>query len=252
MATAALSISAAAADFTGSFGKDLNGNGKISVVDNADGKTVKVTISGATIKVGTTSAPVSDLVLDGVKSSKVGKFQLLNGKAHAGDYDVFFLGQVADGKITAKFNLNLNGAYYAQGTFGETRYTLGQLLGSDFESWHKAKYSDKTSDEPDGWHSFMSANASGAYASACKNTHTFISNDVRPGAKGQCVKVVSSTVIGVPANGTITTGRLYAGSTTATNTKTTLQAILPVPIRTQTTTRSTPRSTLCPILSQYG
>lgn len=31
MATAALSISAAAADFTGSFGKDLNGNGKISV-----------------------------------------------------------------------------------------------------------------------------------------------------------------------------------------------------------------------------
>ena len=36
MATAALSISAAAADFTGSFGKDLNGNGKISVVDNAD------------------------------------------------------------------------------------------------------------------------------------------------------------------------------------------------------------------------
>ena len=42
MATAALSLSAAAADFTGSFGKDLNGNGKISVVDNADGKTVKV------------------------------------------------------------------------------------------------------------------------------------------------------------------------------------------------------------------
>ena len=219
MATAALSISAAAADFTGSFGKDLNGNGKISVVDNADGKTVKVTISGATIKVGTTSAPVSDLVLDGVKSSKVGKFQLLNGKAHAGDYDVFFLGQVADGKITAKFNLNLNGAYYAQGTFGETRYTLGQLLGSDFESWHKAEYRGKTSDEPDGWHSFMSANASSFYAAARKNTHTFISNDVRPGAKGQCVKVVSSTVIGVPANGTITTGRLYAGSTTATNTK---------------------------------
>ena len=219
MATAALSISAAAADFTGSFGKDLNGNGKISVVDNADGKTVKVTISGATIKVGTTSAPVSDLVLDGVKSSKVGKFQLLNGKAHAGDYDVFFLGQVADGKITAKFNLNLNGAYYAQGTFGETRYTLGQLLGSDFESWHKAEYSGKTSDEPDGWHSFMSANASSIYAAARKNTHTFISKDVRPGAKGQCVKVVSSTVIGVPANGTITTGRLYAGSTTATNTK---------------------------------
>ena len=140
MATAALSLSAAAADFTGSFGKDLNGNGKISVVDNADGKTVKVTISGATIKVGTTSAPVSDLVLDGVKSSKVGKFQLLNGTAHAGDYDVFFLGQVADGKITAKFNPNLNGAYYAQGTFGEKRYTLGQLLGSDFETWHKAEY----------------------------------------------------------------------------------------------------------------
>ena len=45
MLPAALSLSAAAADFTGSFGKDLNGNGKISVVDNADGKTVKVTIS---------------------------------------------------------------------------------------------------------------------------------------------------------------------------------------------------------------
>ena len=219
MATAALSLSAAAADFNGSFGKDLNGNGTISVVDNGNG-TAKVTISG--VKVNGAATP--DLVLDGVKSSNVGKFQLLNGSATVGAYDVCFLGQVDGSKITAKFNLTSEGKTVSA-TFGETRYDLGQLLGSDFEQWHTATFSSLTgsvsTDEPDGWHSFTSAKAaSSLYNVALKNKHTSIADDVRPGSTGtKSLKLVSCVAMGVPANGTVTTGRLHAGSTSPANTK---------------------------------
>ena len=219
MATAALSLSAAATDFSGSFGKDLNGNGTISVVDNGNG-TAKVTISG--VKVNGTAAP--DLVLDGVKSSNVGKFQLLNGSATVGAYDVCFLGQVDGSKLTAKFNLTSEGNTISA-TFGETRYDLGQLLGSDFEQWHTATFSSFTgsvsTDEPDGWHSFTSGKAaSSLYNIALKNKHTSIANDVRPGSTGsKSLKLVSCVAAGVPANGTVTTGRLHAGSMTPSDAK---------------------------------
>lgn len=96
-----------------------------------------------------------------------------------------------------------------------------QIIGGDFEKWHTAKYDKYSSDEPDGWHSFMSAHPTkNIYGNACKNTHTYISKEVRPGSTGSnSVKLTSGivTVLGfsVPANGTLTTGRLIAGSATA-------------------------------------
>lgn len=101
----------------------------------------------------------------------------------------------------------------------------GQILGGDFEKWHTATYGDFTSDEPDGWHSFMSASAANStFANACKNTHTFISDEVRPGSTGkQSVKLTSGIVkvaiFNQPANGTLTTGRLFAGSAKAADSK---------------------------------
>ena len=219
MATAALSLSAAAADFNGSFGKDLNGNGTISVVDNENG-TAKVTISGVKVN----GEDVGNLELNSVKLSTVGKFQLLSGAASDGYYDVCFLGQVDGSKITAKFNLTREGKTISA-TFGETRYDLGQLLGSDFEQWHTATFSSFTgsvsTDEPDGWHSFTSGKAASAlYNVALKNKHTSIADDVRPGSTGsKSLKLVSCVAMGVPANGTVTTGRLHAGSTTPADAK---------------------------------
>ena len=99
-----------------------------------------------------------------------------------------------------------------------------QIIGGDFEKWHTAKYDKYSSDEPDGWHSFMSAKpGNSTLGNACKNTHTYTSNEVRPGSTGSLsVKLTSGIVkvgISVPANGTLTTGRLIAGSATASSTK---------------------------------
>lgn len=99
-----------------------------------------------------------------------------------------------------------------------------QIIGGDFEKWHTAKYKEFTSQEPDGWHSFMSGKpGNDVLGNACQNTHTYISNEVRPGSTGShSVKLTSGIVkvgFSVPANGTLTTGRLIAGSATASSTE---------------------------------
>lgn len=90
-----------------------------------------------------------------------------------------------------------------------------QIFGSDFEEWHTATTStgDKTSNEPNGWHSFMSA--TGQWANLVEGyPHVFISDDVREGSEStKSVRIISSNVMGIAsANGTITTGRMKAGS----------------------------------------
>lgn len=100
-----------------------------------------------------------------------------------------------------------------------------QIIGGDFEKWHTAKYEELTSDEPDGWHSFMSAHPTmDMFGNACRNTHTSISKEVRPGSTGSnSVKLTSGivkvSVVKVPANGTLTTGRLIAGAVDANDPK---------------------------------
>lgn len=100
-----------------------------------------------------------------------------------------------------------------------------QIIGGDFEKWHTAKYEELTSDEPDGWHSFMSAHPTmDMFGNACRNTHTSISKEVRPGSTGSnSVKLTSGivkvSVFKVPANGTLTTGRLIAGEVDANDPK---------------------------------
>ena len=84
-----------------------------------------------------------------------------------------------------------------------------QIPNSDFEEW-----TDATA-EPKNWHSFESA--TGNYQSYAGN-HIKKSENKRPGSNGtySCV-LFSSKVLGVVANGTMTTGRLNAGHMSATN-----------------------------------
>ncbi len=73
-----------------------------------------------------------------------------------------------------------------------------------------------TNNEPQGWHSFVSA--TGPFSGFVKgNTGQFVQSDeVRPGSKGAHSAVISSqSVIGVNANGNCTNGQIYAGSMTA-------------------------------------
>ena len=99
-----------------------------------------------------------------------------------------------------------------------------QIIGGNFEKWHTATYDKYSSQEPDGWHSFMSGKpGEGLLGEACKNTHTYTSNEVRPGSTGShSVKLTSGIVkvgFSVPANGTLTTGRLFAGAAKANDPK---------------------------------
>lgn len=134
-------------------------------------------------------------------------------------------GRIKDGKLYANITINKDGLGDITVDFGENGYQIGN---SDFEIFHEAKYEDATSEEPDFWHSFMSSTGSLANM-VSKATHTYINdvldddNNVRPGSTGtKSLKVVSTIVdmgIKIPANGTVTTGRLQADAASASSTK---------------------------------
>ena len=134
-------------------------------------------------------------------------------------------GRIKDGKLYANITINKDGLGNITVDFGENGYQIGN---SDFEIFHEAKYEDATSEEPDFWHSFMSSTGSLANM-VSKATHTYINdvldddNNVRPGSTGtKSLKVVSTIVdmgIKIPANGTVTTGRLQADAASASSTK---------------------------------
>ena len=253
---AAIALTANATDYQGNYSSNAGGQkseleGKVSIEEGADG-TSTVTIHNYAYEVYGTKHYVGNIVLKGVKTSKVGNVTLFESVQSVditeGDLDtytwegpgysalcnggvpVIFKAELRGDKLTAAFNLDTFQAIKRRikATFGENRYTIGQILGSNFDAWHTATYTggvpkkDYTSDEPDGWHSFMSA--TGKYSSTVrKNTYTYKSDEVRPGVKGTSLKLTSGIVsaIGInqPANGTITTGRLYANAIKANDTK---------------------------------
>lgn len=100
--------------------------------------------------------------------------------------------------------------------FGNGGY---QLPNSGFESFHD---DGSKGVEPVAWHSFKSATGKQAGMASSLGNGVNKSDDTRPGSKGKSSAVVNSGAfslsifgINVVANGTMTTGRLNAGSTTA-------------------------------------
>lgn len=251
---AVTALTANATDYQGNYSSNAGGQkseleGKVSIEEGTDG-TSTVTIHNYAYEVYGTKHYVGNIVLKGVKTSKVGNVTLFESAQSVditeGDLDtytwegpgysalcnggvpVIFKAELRGDKLTAAFNLDTFQAIKRRikATFGENRYTIGQILGSNFDAWHTAKYvsatkKEYTSDEPDGWHSFMSAGGT-LTGFVSKNTHTYKSDDVRPGGKGTSLKLVSGIVnVGSkqPANGTITTGRLQASGFTPKDTK---------------------------------
>lgn len=93
-----------------------------------------------------------------------------------------------------------------------------QIPNSGFENYYT--YTDHSNiEEPLFWHSF--ASAGGSLVSFVNNTkHTESSTEVRPGASGKhSLKVMATSVFGIIANGTVTTGRMNAGAISASDTK---------------------------------
>ena len=89
-----------------------------------------------------------------------------------------------------------------------------QIPNADFELFHTVA---ETYVEPNAWHSFESA--SGKLA-ALAGHHLEQSADVRPGTIGKSsVRLYSTSLFGIIANGTMTTGRMNADAMQATDTK---------------------------------
>lgn len=145
-----------------------------------------------------------------------------------GKLPIILKGEIKGELFNAILNIPLNADLLVGVQLGNNVSEMGQLPNSDFEKFHDAKYSDYTSKEPNGWHTFMSA--TGNLVSQVANiTHTWVSNEVRSDAAESnktCVKVASAPVklklglierVIASANGTITTGRLQAGSPDATD-----------------------------------
>ena len=101
-----------------------------------------------------------------------------------------------------------------------SKYEGSQIADSDFEDWSGPDFGNV----PVGWHSFESVelgSPSWMFSSAQSDKHTScFDEDLHEGTLGKyCLKLVPRNVLNLAlANGTITTGRMHAGSTTASST----------------------------------
>ena len=87
-----------------------------------------------------------------------------------------------------------------------------QLPNGGFETWDG---SSNTS-EPTHWNSFASSD--GTWSGLASSTHHYRRDGSRPGGDGQhYLTIYTLSIIGVKANGNMTTGRIHAGSLSATS-----------------------------------
>ena len=93
-----------------------------------------------------------------------------------------------------------------------SEYEGSQIANSDFEDFHTVN--KKT--EPDYWHSFATAQGTFAGWATQDLGQMEGDNNKRPGSKGNSsVAIRSTSIFGVVANATLTTGRMNAGAISA-------------------------------------
>lgn len=141
------------------------------------------------------------------------------------DVPIDMIGELRDGDFYTNIDIimeKLNQKIKV--TFGTAKY---QLPNAGFETYHTATVTSpddpnekSTSDEPNYWHSFMSASGNPLLVyMAGYNPVTFKCDDVRPGSTGKQSLMLKSIDMSLAiANGTITTGRMNTGDFTASNT----------------------------------
>ena len=232
-----MTLSAMATDYKGNLTVSINGEGStqpatISIVENA-GK-YNLSILNFMLGEGESVLPVGNIVIENVTGAVAGNLTTLyvnknitiqKGNA-AGVSDDAWLGPML-GEVPVKMSSSFN----TNGFLGvnidiDMVSTLGQVIkvtfenvgthfqmpNSDFETW------SNENNAPKHWHGFESVKGK-LSGTAKSKTKLVSSKNVRPGSKGLTSAVVTSTkVFTVIANGTMTNGRLAAGSTDAKNT----------------------------------
>ena len=200
-------------------------------IDEVNGN-YKLSINNFMLVAGETILPVGNIVIDHVPGAVNGglttlctnqEIQIPAGNVE-GIAEDEWLGPLL-GNVPVEMNARFTGKGYVVTDIHINMVELGQVIdvkfenvgnhfqmpNSDFETW-----SDKNK-APKHWHGFESV--TGSLSGSAKSTTKLVSsNNVRPGSKGLTSAVVTSTkVVFVIANGTMTNGRLAAGSMTATN-----------------------------------
>lgn len=202
-------------------------------IDEVNGN-YKLSINNFMLVSGETILPVGNIVIDHVPGAVNGglttlctnqEIQILAGNVE-GIAEQDWLGPHL-GNVPVEMNARFTGEGYVVTDIHINMVELDQVIdvkfenvgnhfqmpNSDFETW-----SDKNK-APRHWHGFESVKATGIFSTAKSDKKLVSSNNVRPGSKGLTSAVVTSTkVLTVIANGTMTNGRLAAGSTNATNT----------------------------------
>lgn len=231
-----MTLSAMATDYKGNLTVSINGEGStqpatISIVENA-GK-YNLSILNFMLGEGESVLPVGNIVIENVTGAVAGNLTTLYVNKNitiqkgnvAGIADDAWLGPML-GEVPVKMSSSFN----TNGFLGvnidiDMVSTLGQVIkvtfenvgthfqmpNSDFETW------STKNNAPKHWHGFESV--TGKLSSTAMSTTKLVSSkNVRPGSKGLTSAVVTSTkVVFVIANGTMTNGRLAAGSMKATD-----------------------------------
>lgn len=216
------SLSIMAADF-----KDCSMAIKSNISTNIEKSNTTVSINGRTFSINGLKYDNTDLgnveltnlqVINGysdgtmVYATSAPQYIIIGGEKVAAN----FRGEVRNSKFRGILNLTVNGSNYIA-MIGDKADELGQLPNAGFEEFHDASGTK----EPNGWHSFKTC-AGSLSGTAGKANNTFIESTEKHSGTN-CVKVQSDILtvkivfvtINQPANGTMTTGRLYAGNATA-------------------------------------
>ena len=228
LVSALMATASFATDYTDNLTVTVNGTAMpaiqstISVTENADG-TYKFSLNN--FKFMTMS--LGDIVVDniagttsnGVTSLKAAQDVTLS----MGTMPLSLIAEKTDGKLYALIDIYyplLNQTIHV--VFGNNDGLGYQLKNSGFEDWHTATLSSMmgtaSGDEPNNWHDMLSCSYGNPVIGyfAAYNPFVFKTDTVRPGSAGkQAALLRSFEIFGIVANGTLTTGRLNAGSTTA-------------------------------------
>ena len=208
-------------------GKTVDQTSDITIEKQADGNyTLK--LMNFKFNLGKVPMNVGNIIITDVPAVSNGQTQMLKAKKNiaikGGSMDLLLksvpidmIGELRDGDFYTNINISM-AKQNIKVTFGTAKY---QLPNAGFETYHTATVTSpddpntkSTSDEPDFWHSFMSASGLPTLVYlAGYNPVTFKCDDVRPGSTGkQSLMLKSFDAMLAIANGTITTGRMNTGS----------------------------------------
>lgn len=214
-------------------GQTVDQTTDITIEKQADGNYTlklmkfKFTLIGMTMNVG-------NIIITDVPAVSNGQTQMLKVKKNiaikGGSMDLMLksvpidmIGELRDGDFYTNINISM-ATQKIKVTFGTAKY---QLPNAGFETYHTATVTSpddpnekSTSDEPNYWHSFMSASGDPLLVYMAGSTPVaFKCDDVRPGSTGkQSLMLKSFYALIAIANGTITTGRMNTGSMFASDT----------------------------------